>query len=96
MGRDFRLLRLSLHTRHAPTLASIGALLDLATDARPVALVGDERRLQALDAKTPRRIARLLADQAPHRNEVKKLVAVSLQGRQDLDQLLVGEALRKA
>ena len=34
----------------------------------------------------------LLADQAPHRNEVKKLVAVSLQGRQDLDQLLAAEA----
>ena len=36
----------------------------------------------------------MLAEQAPHRNEVKKLVAVSLQGRQDLDQLLAGEALQ--
>jgi len=38
----------------------------------------------------------LLAEQAPHRNEVKKLVAVSLQGRRDLDQLLGSEALRRA
>jgi monovalent cation:proton antiporter-2 (CPA2) family protein len=38
----------------------------------------------------------LLAEQAPHRNEVKKLVAVSLQGRRDLDQVLGSEALRKA
>ena len=37
----------------------------------------------------------LLADQAPHRNEVKKLVAVSLQGRQDLDQLLASEAMKR-
>jgi len=37
----------------------------------------------------------MLAEQAPHRNEVKKLIAVTLQGRQDLDQLLAGEALRK-
>jgi len=37
----------------------------------------------------------LLAEQAPHRNEVKKLVAVSLQGREDLDQLLASEALKR-
>ena len=37
----------------------------------------------------------LLAEQAPHRNEVKKLVAVSLQGRRDLDQLLGSEALNR-
>jgi len=37
----------------------------------------------------------MLAEQAPHRNELKKLMAVTLQGRQDLDQLLAGEALRK-
>ena len=38
----------------------------------------------------------LLADQAPHRNEVKKLVAVSLQGRRDLDQLLTSEAMKES
>ena len=37
----------------------------------------------------------LLAEQAPHRNEVKKLVAVTLQGRQDIEQLLGSEALRE-
>ena len=37
----------------------------------------------------------MLAEQAPHRNELKKLMLVTLQGRQDLDQLLAGEALRK-
>jgi len=37
----------------------------------------------------------ILAEQAPHRNEVKKLIAVTLQGRQDLDQLLASEAMRK-
>jgi len=37
----------------------------------------------------------LLAEQAPHRNEVKKLVAVTLQGRQDIEQLLGSEALHE-
>jgi len=37
----------------------------------------------------------MLAEQAPHRNEVKKLIALSLQGRQDLGQLLGSEALRE-
>jgi len=37
----------------------------------------------------------LLAEQAPHRNEVKKLLAVSLQGRRDLDQLLGSEAMKE-
>jgi hypothetical protein len=37
----------------------------------------------------------LLAEQAPHRNEVKRLIAVSLQGRQDLGQLLAREALKR-
>jgi len=37
----------------------------------------------------------LLAEQAPHRNEVKKLLAVTLQGRQDIEQLLGSEALRE-
>jgi monovalent cation:proton antiporter-2 (CPA2) family protein len=36
----------------------------------------------------------MIAAQAPHRNEVKKLIAVTLQGRQDLDQLLAAEAAK--
>jgi monovalent cation:proton antiporter-2 (CPA2) family protein len=38
----------------------------------------------------------MIAAQAPHRNEVKKLIAVTLQGRQDLDQLLASEAMRRS
>jgi len=70
------------------------------------ALDAAEASLRALDfgpvaarrvvARFRRHDEELLADQAPHRNEVKKLVAVSLQGRRDLDQLLGSEALRKA
>jgi len=37
----------------------------------------------------------ILANQAPHRNEVKKLIAVTLQGRQDLDPLLAREATKR-
>jgi len=37
----------------------------------------------------------MLAEQAPHRNEVKKLIAVTLQGREDLDQLLASEAMKQ-
>ena len=37
----------------------------------------------------------ILADQEPHRNEVKKLIAVTLQGRQDLDRLLAREATKR-
>ncbi len=69
------------------------------------ALDAAEASLRALDfgpvaarrvvARFRRHDEELLAEQAPHRNEVKKLVAVSLQGREDLDQLLAGEALRK-
>jgi monovalent cation:proton antiporter-2 (CPA2) family protein len=69
------------------------------------ALDAAEASLRALDfgpiaarrvvARFRRHDEELLAEQAPLRNEVKKLVAVSLQGRQDLDQLLAGEALRK-
>ncbi|HEY6966170.1 MAG TPA: monovalent cation:proton antiporter-2 (CPA2) family protein [Burkholderiales bacterium] len=69
------------------------------------ALDAAEAALRALDhgplaarrvaARFRRHDEELLAQQAPHRNEVKKLVAVSLQGRQDLDQLLASEALRK-
>jgi monovalent cation:proton antiporter-2 (CPA2) family protein len=68
------------------------------------ALDASEQALRALDfgpvaarrvvARFRRHDEELLADQAPHRNEVKKLVAVSLQGRQDLDQLLASEALK--
>ena len=69
------------------------------------ALDAAEASLRALDhgpvaarrvvARFRRHDEDLLAKQAPHRNEVKKLVAVSLQGRQDLDQLLASEAMRK-
>jgi hypothetical protein len=38
----------------------------------------------------------LLAEQAPLRNETKRLIAVSLRGRQDLDRVLASEALPKA
>jgi monovalent cation:proton antiporter-2 (CPA2) family protein len=68
------------------------------------ALDASELALRALDmgpvaarrvvARFRRHDEELLADQAPHRNEVKKLVAVSLQGRQDLDQLLSSEAIQ--
>jgi monovalent cation:proton antiporter-2 (CPA2) family protein len=69
------------------------------------ALDASEQALRALDfgplaarrvvARFRRHDEELLADQAPHRNEVKKLVAVSLQGRQDLDQLLANEAMKR-
>jgi monovalent cation:proton antiporter-2 (CPA2) family protein len=69
------------------------------------ALDASEAALRALDfgpvaahrvvTRFRRHDEELIAEQAPHRNEVKKLVAVSLQGRQDLDQLLASEALRK-
>jgi monovalent cation:proton antiporter-2 (CPA2) family protein len=68
------------------------------------ALDASELALRALDmgpvaarrvvSRFRRHDEELLAEQAPHRNEVKKLVAVSLQGRQDLDQLLAREALK--
>jgi Kef-type K+ transport system membrane component KefB/voltage-gated potassium channel Kch len=69
------------------------------------ALDAAEQALRALDmgpvaarrvvARFRRHDEELLAEQAPHRNEVKKLVAVSLQGRQDLDQLLTSEAMKE-
>ena len=69
------------------------------------ALDAAEASLRALDhgpvaarrvvARFRRHDEDLLAKQAPHRNEVKKLVAVSLQGRQDLDQLLASEAMQR-
>jgi monovalent cation:proton antiporter-2 (CPA2) family protein len=69
------------------------------------ALDAAEASLRALDigpiaarrvvARFRRHDEEMLAEQAPHRNEVKKLIAVTLQGRQDLDQLLAGEALRE-
>ena len=59
-----------------------------ALDHGPVAARRVVARFRRLDEE-------LLARQAPHRNETKKLIAVSLQGRQDLDQLLASEALRK-
>jgi len=69
------------------------------------ALDASEGALRALDfgplaarrvvARFRRHDEEMLAEQAPHRNEVKKLVAMSLQGRQDLDQLLASEAMRK-
>jgi len=68
------------------------------------ALDASEAALRALDfgpvaarrvvARFRRHDEELLAEQAPHRNEVKKLVAVSLQGRRDLDQLLASEAMK--
>ena len=68
------------------------------------ALDASEFALRALDhgpvaarrvvARFRRHDEELLAEQAPHRNEVKKLVAVSLQGRQDLDRLLATEAVK--
>jgi voltage-gated potassium channel Kch len=69
------------------------------------ALDAAEWSLRALD-RTPvtarRVVARfrrhdeeLLAAQAPHRNETKQLIAVSLRGRQDLDRLLASEAARR-
>ena len=42
-----------------------------------------------------RPLLEILANQAPHRNEVKKLIAVTLQGRQDLDRLLAREATKR-
>jgi len=70
------------------------------------ALDAAEHALRALDmgpvaarrvvARFRRHDEELLAEQAPHRNEVKKLVAVSLQGRRDLDQLLASEALKES
>jgi glutathione-regulated potassium-efflux system protein KefB len=69
------------------------------------ALDAAEHALRALDigpiaarrvvARFRRHDEELLVEQAPHRNEVKRLVAVSLQGRRDLDQLLAREALKK-
>ncbi len=69
------------------------------------ALDASELALRALDmgpiaarrvvARFRRHDEELLAEQAPHRNEVKRLIAVSQQGRQDLSQLLASEALRK-
>jgi glutathione-regulated potassium-efflux system protein KefB len=69
------------------------------------ALDASEQALRALDfgpvaarrvvARFRRHDEELLVEQAPHRNEVKRLVAVSLQGRRDLDQLLASEALKR-
>jgi glutathione-regulated potassium-efflux system ancillary protein KefC len=38
----------------------------------------------------------MLAEQAEHRNDVKRLITLSQQGRGDLERLLSGEALRQA
>ncbi|MGH8766421.1 MAG: NAD-binding protein, partial [Burkholderiales bacterium] len=69
------------------------------------ALDAAEATLRALDhgpvaarrvvARFRRHDEELLAEQAPQRNEVKNLIAVSLRGRQDLDQLLASEALQR-
>jgi len=69
------------------------------------ALDASEWALRALDhgpvaarrvvARFRRHDEELLAKQAPHRNETKQLIAVSLQGRQDLDRLLASEAMTK-
>lgn len=69
------------------------------------ALDASELSLRALDfgpvaarrvvARFRRHDEEMLAEQAPHRNEVKKLIAVTQQGRQDLDQLLASEALKR-
>jgi monovalent cation:proton antiporter-2 (CPA2) family protein len=69
------------------------------------ALDAAEHALRALDmgpiaarrvvARFRRHDEELLVEQAPHRNEVKRLVAVSLRGRQDLDQLLAREAMKR-
>jgi monovalent cation:proton antiporter-2 (CPA2) family protein len=56
-----------------------------ALDHGPVAAHRFVARFRRLDEE-------LLARQAPHRNETKKLIAVSLQARQDLDRLLASEA----
>jgi len=70
------------------------------------ALDAAEASLRALDfgplaarrvvARFRRHDEEMLAEQAPHRNEVKKLVAVSLQGRQDFEQLIAAETGRKS
>jgi voltage-gated potassium channel Kch len=70
------------------------------------ALDAAELALQALDhgpiaarrvvARFKRHDEELLAEQAPHRKETKKLIAVSLRGRADLDRVLSSEALPKA
>jgi monovalent cation:proton antiporter-2 (CPA2) family protein len=104
--RHFRHLKLIVRARsrsdafeyHELGVPSVRETFGAALDAA-------EASLRALDfgpvaarrvvARFRRHDEELLAEQAPHRNEVKKLVAVSLQGRQDLDQLLAGEALRK-
>jgi monovalent cation:proton antiporter-2 (CPA2) family protein len=67
------------------------------------ALDAAELALQALDhgpvaarrvvTRFRRHDEELLAEQAPHRNETKRLIAVSLQGRADLDRVLSREAL---
>ena len=70
------------------------------------ALDAAELSLRALDhgpvaarrvvARFRRHDEELLAEQAPHRNETKKLIDVSLRGRQDLDRVLAREAMQKA
>jgi monovalent cation:proton antiporter-2 (CPA2) family protein len=70
------------------------------------ALDAAELALQALDhgpiaarrvvARFRRHDEELLAEQAPLRNETKRLIAVSLRGRQDLDRVLSSEAMAKA
>jgi len=69
------------------------------------ALDAAESALRALDfgpvaarrvvARFRRHDEEMLAEQAPHRNEVKKLVAVTLRGRQDIEQLLAAEMAQK-
>jgi voltage-gated potassium channel Kch len=69
------------------------------------ALDAAELALQALDhgpiaarrvvARFRRHDEELLAEQAPHRKETKKLIAVSLRGRADLDRVLASEAMLK-
>jgi glutathione-regulated potassium-efflux system ancillary protein KefC len=68
------------------------------------ALDAAELALRALDhgplaarrvvARFRRHDEELLAEQAPLRNETKRLIAVSLRGRADLDRLLTSEALK--
>jgi monovalent cation:proton antiporter-2 (CPA2) family protein len=69
------------------------------------ALDASELSLRALDfgpvaarrvvARFRRHDEEMLAEQAPHRNEVKKLIATTLRGREDLDQLLASEAMKR-
>src|SRR5262249_23950093 len=69
------------------------------------ALIAAEAALRALDfgpvlaRRTVGRFRRhdedQLAEQAEHRDDVKKLISLSQRGREDLEKLLTGEAARR-